>query len=396
MRSFCLCLLLAACDSHSAGARDMGPPPLSCDKLGIGTACGKSCSDDTSCGDALHCNAAKMCEAQCLLGDGRCGMGGFCGYHGYCLAAGQDAEVCPSVDVDLMPVIPTVELLIDQSGSMTTTDFMQGGQTFSRWDAIKNALTANPGGVLPTLDEQVKFGAALYTGTTMSCPRLIEVTPPALGNAGAIRTLMDNNPPADNTPTGESINALVANLKALPPAPDPAKEGPTVIVLATDGDPDTCAAPDSNGTDPPKQLAIQAAQAARTAGYPIYVLGVSGDINPGHLQDMANAGAGLPIGGAMNAPYYTAHSPADLVNAFNTIIKGVRSCTFNLNGQVDLGRASEGMVVLNGTPLGYMDANGWTLTDATTLVLAGTACDTFLKQDQVMLSANFPCGSVVK
>jgi hypothetical protein len=128
----------------------------------------------------------------------------------------------------------------------------------------------------------------------------------------------------------------------------------------------------------------------------MYILGVSNQINPAHLQDMANAGAGLPIGGTMHAPYYTALSPADLVNAFNTIIKGVRSCTFNLNGQVDLTQAGTGMVTLNGATLGYMDANGWSLSDASTMVLAGTACDTFKQQDQVTLTATFPCGTVVK
>jgi len=291
-----------------------------------------------------------------------------------------------------------VVLLIDQSGSMTMTAFMQGGMAISRWDAMKGALTDDPGGVLPTLDQKVKFGADLYTGISGGgiCPRLISLTPPALGNAGAIKTLMDNNPPADDTPTGESIDALVAELKALPPPVDPTKTGPTVIVLATDGDPDTCAAPDSNGTDPPKQVSIMAAQKAYTAGYPIYVLGVSDDINPGHLQDMANAGAGLPVGGAMNAAYYTAHSPADMVSAFNTIIKGVRSCTFNLNGQVDLAQAGSGIVTLNGVTLGYQDTDGWSLSDASTMVLAGSACQTFKDQDQVSLTAMFPCGTVVK
>jgi hypothetical protein len=396
MRYLCL-ILLSACDANDPGgaSRDMAIPPLSCDHFGVGSACGMACADDSQCGAELHCNAFGKCEAECLNGDTRCGSAALCAPHGYCMAIGDDANSCPSVNLELTPLIPTVMLLIDQSGSMTTTDFMQGSMSISRWDAIKNALTANPGGVLPTLDQKVKFGADLYTGETGTCPRLTKLFPPALGQSAAIKMLMDNNPPADNTPTGESINALVADLVTLP-KPDPSRDGPMVIALATDGDPDTCAAPDSNGTDPPKQVSIKAAQDAFSAGFPMYILGVSSDINPAHLQDMANAGAGLPIGGAMNAPFYTAHSPMDMVNAFNTIIKGVRSCTFNLNGQVDLAQAGTGVVILDGMMLGYMDANGWSLSDASTMVLAGSACDTFKQEDSVTLTATFPCGTVVK
>src|SRR5689334_19371486 len=125
MRSLTLCLLVVACDGSDTGSggRDMGPPPLTCDTLGIGTACGRACVTDTECGDALHCNGGGHCEAQCLLGDSRCGAAYFCAEHGFCQEIGSDADVCPSVNLTLTPVIPTVVLLIDQSGSMNDTDF---------------------------------------------------------------------------------------------------------------------------------------------------------------------------------------------------------------------------------------------------------------------------------
>src|SRR3954447_23948361 len=120
MRNLWLLLMLAGCDSSdTTGSRDLSLPNLSCDALGIGTACGQRCAGDASCGDALYCDASGVCEAQCLAGDTRCGNNAFCGPHGHCVEIGDDAFACPSIDVSLTPLIPTIVLLIDQSGSMT-------------------------------------------------------------------------------------------------------------------------------------------------------------------------------------------------------------------------------------------------------------------------------------
>jgi hypothetical protein len=394
MRSLlALGLALCACESNNAGSgggRDMSLPPLPCSEFGVSSVCGTACSTDADCGLALHCNAAKLCTAECLLGDSRCGDGRVCGPRGACVEVGDGGPVCPSVDVRLSPVIPTVMLLIDQSGSMTE-DF----NGISRWEAMKRALTGTSG-ALPRLDTKVRFGATLYTGTdsgmTPMCPMLKKLAP-SLGNAAAIKTLLDMNQPLDDTPTGESLEAIIPDLEM--PGPDPVSLGPTLIVLATDGDPDTCAAPDSNGTQPPKDVSIAAAKKAFAAGFPVIMLGVSPDINRTHLQDMANAGAGLTVGGTMNAKFYTANSPNELVTAFNDIIRGARTCTFKLEAAVDPAMAGMGDVELDGVDLGFMDANGWRLSNDTTLELLGSACQAFKDRDTVSLTAIFPCGVVI-
>ncbi|MGC4116893.1 MAG: hypothetical protein QM765_20490 [Myxococcales bacterium] len=108
---------------------------------------------------------------------------------------------------------------------------------------------------------------------------------------------------------------------------------------------------------------------------------------------MANAGTGTPSGSS--APYYVANDPAGLVGAFDTIIKGVRNCRFKLSGAVAAGMESTGIVTLDGQALIFGDPNGWTLVDALTLELEGSACATFKEADQPTLEASFACGGII-
>jgi hypothetical protein len=291
----------------------------------------------------------------------------------------------------LQPVTPTVLLLLDQSGSMTA-----GFGNTDRWTAMKNALVAPANGVVTQLEGSVIFGATLYTSNNggATCPVLTSVTP-ALANLTAIDGLLQGHLPADDTPTGASILGAMTILQNVASDPD-APPSPKIIVLATDGEPDTCAVPDPQ-TQAGKDEAIAAAQAAFGAGIRLFILSVGNEVGADHQQDMANAGAGKPLDGSQgDAPFYTADNPADLRAAFDTIINGVRECTFSLGGSVADGHASEGTVKLNGVELGYDDPNGWTLVDPMTLQLNGTACDQFLQDPTVQLTAEFPCGVVVE
>src|SRR5262249_54180675 len=111
-----------------------------------------------------------------------------------------------------------------------------------------------------------------------------------------------------------------------------------------------------------------------------------------HLQRLANAGAGKPLS-PPSEPYYQGNNPADLVSAFNTIARGVRTCTFTLNGDVSSDGAAQAMVTLNGKALMY--GTDWTLMGTRTLVLQGAACDSFKNATTAMLAAEFPCGTVL-
>jgi hypothetical protein len=294
----------------------------------------------------------------------------------------SDARVCAAVEIQLEKQVPDVLLLLDQSGSMTA-----GFGGTDRWHAMYQTLMDPVTGVVKTLESEVRFGLALYTSTGGSaggvCPILTQV-PIALDNFAAIDAVFAPAVPRQDTPTGESIDAVTAELTALPPP-----MGPRIIVLATDGLPDSCADPNALAT----AQSVASAQAAWTAGFPLYVISVGDDVQGGHFQDMANAGAGLPIGGATNAPYYRALQPSDLVTAFQEIIGGVRSCVFTLDGAVDPALAGGGHVVLDGNELTF--GSDWRLNDQSTLEVLGAACDALLAGGDHELKASFTCDAII-
>src|SRR5262249_39603559 len=159
-----------------------------------------------------------------------------------------------------------------QSGSMTEN--FGGG---SRWSVLHDALVDQNSGIVKTLENEVRFGLSLYTSNGGfnggACPNLTEV-PPALGNYDAIRAVYDPAGPEGDTRGGEATPAVTTELAAVN------EDGPKVIVLATDGEPDTCAEPNpQNGQDE----AIAAAQAAFGQGISTYIISVGSDVSLGHM-----------------------------------------------------------------------------------------------------------------
>lgn len=396
LSAICLSSLLAACGGDDS--TNGGP----CDGDAALAGCGAECSASNPCGSGLYCSDDGTCTADCTAAGGECDDGEECSASGQCEPAGSDdggdnaddggdnaddgGDDCPSVQVDLTPVVPVVTLLIDQSGSMND-GFPNDGDP-SRWEAVKAALIGGADdGVLFQLQTSLTMGATLYTsddGTTQGgqCPLLEEVAP-RINNAAAIAALLEGNEPVEDTPTAESINAVVATF--------PASDNPRVIVLATDGLPDTCTVPDPE--TPEAQTGAEAAvQAAFAAGIQTFILSVGPDVAVSHLRRMANAGQGLPPGEPGDR-FFQALNPAQLVAAFEDIVGGIRSCDITVDGTVDLDRADEGTVVLNGTELEFGTA--WEMADEHTIRLLGGACDTFLSANSVELTAEFPCGGVI-
>jgi hypothetical protein len=300
-------------------------------------------------------------------------------------SGGDDSEECPGVNVALTDVIPSVLLLVDRSGTMTF-DF---GNT-DRWSAVFDTLMNNDTGLVRRLDQEIRFGISLYTSDDGfaggPCPFLAQVEP-KLGNYGPILDLYSGLQPIEDTPTAPSLAAAQASLAAVQ------EPGPKIIVLATDGEPDTCNVPDPDGLPAARAESVAATQAAHTAGIDVYVISVGDQVSQQHLQDLANAGVGLPIGGAENAPFYQALDPGALVAAFDTIIGGVRSCTFALDGVIDLDQAETGTVTLDGATLDF--GTDWQLRDESTLEILGDACATILAGGDHEVTAEFECGSVV-
>jgi len=296
--------------------------------------------------------------------------------------------ICADVIIDTRRQTPTVVMLVDQSGSMTES-FGSG----NRWTVLRSSLLANPAGLIFDLQDQVRFGLTLYSARSDSsglpigeCPLLTSVGP-AINNYAPIEAVYSVADPIGDTPTGDSIDAVVAQLRSIPdPPPDP-----TIIILATDGEPDRCEELNpQNG----QAEAIAAAQASYRAGYRLYIISVGeGAVSASHLQDMANAGVGAPAGAS--SPFWVAGDDAGLRDALLAIIGGEISCLVELNGTIDPAMACTGVVRLNGRALPCGDPNGWRAVDPTHIELQGTACAELTTGAGNTLEASFPCDVVV-
>ncbi|MGH1345529.1 MAG: vWA domain-containing protein [Nannocystales bacterium] len=289
---------------------------------------------------------------------------------------------CGEVTVMLEPVVPTIVLLIDQSGSMTA-DF--GEQ--DRWASVYETLMDPDDGVVAQLQSQVRFGVTLYTSEDgndgRECPILTSVEA-ALDNRDAIDAEYAPANPNDETPTGESLEAVAISLAALE------FEGPKAIVLATDGEPDTCDTPNPQEGQPE---ALAAAAFAFSEEISTFVISVGDEVGADHLQEMANVGVGKDANDPMPAPYYEALDAGQLVDAFNEIVGTFISCELTIDGEVDLEKACEGTVTLDGEELEC--GTDWDVPNETTLLLIGAACDTLKDGASHSVDASWPCDVVV-
>ena len=380
------CLILIAVMFASACTAQVGRGSP-CERENAPAECDVQCDVTADCAAGYYC-AAKTCYADCTSNLG-CAAGRYCNSHGQCVSGDDidrpDAMTCPNVSINVAPRTPTVVVVIDQSGSMTA-----GFGGTSRWQAVRDALVEPTSGIIVQLQSTIIFGAALYTSNNGNaggqCPMLQEVAP-SLNNYPAINTLLATNEPQGDTPTAEAIDQVVIGF----PGIDVEEPSPRIIVLATDGNPDNCADADAHNLGS-QQMSESAVQRAYSAGIQTVVLSVGDQVAQTHLQKLANAGAGEPLDTGTEQ-YYVANDPNELVVAVSEAITGVRTCTFSLDQAVDLSQAAQGNVEINGRPLTY--GVDWTMSNSTTLVLLGAACDEFKSEPDVELTAEFPCGTIV-
>jgi von Willebrand factor type A domain len=362
--------------------------------------CGQKCDAVSTCANGTYCGSDATCTAECIPGDKRCGSDKTCNGSGHCVdgpsisvggtkgggtgAVGGDSGVCASTAVDLGHQLPTVLLLVDQSGSMNAAF-----GTSDRWQTLRTALMDPKLGIVNTLQAQVRFGLTLFSGKdgAAPCPLLTNVAP-ALNNFMPIDMAYPVPTTAiiDDTPTGESITAAAKILQAVT---DP---GPKVIVLATDGEPDTCATPDPQ-TPEAKEVAVKAAQDAFATGVFTYYISVGNEVSDAHATEMANVGQGYPRADKTQR-FYRANDQAALAKAFASIVDGVRTCSFQLNGTVKDGGEVDGTVTLDGAALPLNDPNGWRLSSPTTVEFVGKACDTVKDKNDHKVNAEFTCGAI--
>jgi hypothetical protein len=330
---------------------------------------------------------------------GDTGSGGAGGVGGTGGAGNTGGNACQSITITPSRSIPNVMFLVDQSGSM---DAPFGSSGENRWEAGNTVIND----IVASTDSIVRYGLTTYTSDdgdqNLPCPRLPTQIDFALDNSINVGndSLYPYTYPTDagsDTPTGDSIDGLVSVIQSSPPP----NEGPTIIVLATDGLPDSCEFPDPIDGAQRAQAegeAVTAAGAAHAAGIDVFALWV-GDLSSdpsdptrSHMQDVADAG----IGGT--GTVYVGDDSASLSQAFSDIISNSISCDIAMDQPFDdkVKACNEGDVRLDGEQLPCSDTDGWRvkLGEDQVIELVGTACDT-LKTGDVTFSAEFPCGAVI-
>jgi hypothetical protein len=367
--------------------------------------CAKACSETTGCTGRRHCNEDGECvEGAITTLPTRAGTGtggtsgksandltaGMSGGSSFVIDAGskRDAainETCQRENVSAARVIPNIVLVIDQSGSMT-----EGfGGSGTRWDVLRDFLL-RPDGLIAMFETQVRFGLAMYTALEVGdngsqpppCPMVTSVEPKLMNHAD-ISVAYNAAAPLGETPTGDAIDRVV---DGLPQAQLDQSDGPTVLILATDGEPDRC---EELNPQQGQAEAVAAVTRAFSMGVRTYIISVSEEVSQQHQQDVANAGIGRDASNP--APFWRAGDDASLRQALTEIIGSQVSCDVALNGRVESGDPCSGTVQLNSVALTCNDDNGWELADPSHIRLRGRACSDWKTLRNAMISAQFPC-----
>lgn len=343
------------------------------------------------------------------------------------------STACANAEVNFEPVIPSVYLLVDRSGSMNwLIDVQQTAPdpADSRWEIVKTALIAptnaakTTGGVVARMEDKAKFALATYT-TKNDCAVVdyaMSGNPPSaspeLNNLAAITQRFNAAGPNGGTPSSEAIYAVWQEIKK-------SKDPNRILVFASDGDPSPNISLDCNkdgipdlpempseiASKAPKDRVVDVVRGMSQDGIKTFVIGVGPGASANHLDEVAKAGvgaadgadpqsAGFPAnpvpGGTVNDDYFFAGtSSSSLYSAFESIIKGARPCKFKLSGFIKPGFESQGELTINGQAKTYNDPNGWKVTSPTEIEVLGSSCETIRNDLNVQLSVSFSCKAFV-
>lgn len=208
-----------------------------------------------------------------------------------------------------------VLLVLDKSASMNDHTKSATGVSGTRYKDVVAALNQ----VLPKTDDTVNWGLELFPHEPGGCtPGEVDVTFKPK-NASAVTAAIDPNvvKPDGLTP----VTASLANaVKALVTLDD---GNPKYIVLATDGEPNC-----NTGWGSAADNAADAVRAAKDAGIPVFVIGLSSEGSPETLNKLAMAG-GKPLDDP-KTKYYKAETTDEMVAVMNVIHKEVATCQFKL------------------------------------------------------------------
>lgn len=344
---------------------------------------------------------------------------------------------CQHVEVNFVPKIPSIFVLVDRSGSMFDS---------MAWEPLKAGVLS----VVQQLQGQVRFGFSAFSGQGNggTCP-IFSATAPALNNYDAISAAyaplgkLEN--PKGETPVGLALPLVEASLES------PGNDGDKYILFVTDGEPDFC---DDGSAVCPVDSTISHLQMLKAKGITTIVFGLKStlsDISDATLQAFANAGAGQPVAlpfgtqaatgvsvcdscapvagwmadwattgrtqdcrsaaatpatqtlGTYSATDGTAavyrpnaNDQAALAQQIASVVQGLKSCTFDLSEvSVDVTRLSEASVLIQGQAVPLANTDGWRMNSPTQLELVGSACTAWNKPENTKIDFNFPCDIII-
>ena len=290
--------------------------------------------------------------------------------------------VCQELRVAFSTELPMLILIIDRSGSMSWL-FREWTPMFpsaSRWEVVRELLVGTDDVVGLVDSTRARIGLSTYAATRMGCPD-VRWVPPAYRNAPAIRTEMNSVGPGGGTPTADAIWDALARVPMH-------REGtePVAFLLATDGDPNGCGGDALANT-------VRATADAYAAGVRTFVVSVGDDTSETHMQDVANAGAGLGPGEG-DATYWRGRSPTHLSVALEEAAARAVSCIGTLSSPiVDMSRRCEIEVTLGGEPYTCDDlTDGFRFPDPEHIEFHGAACDAL--REALPLELDAPCGVI--
>jgi len=321
-------------------------------------------------------------------GSSAAGPGGKAGGAGTGVAGVGGTILCGQTKVPLQPIAPDVLIVLDNSGSMsddsTGLRCPGGCGADSKWAQVTTAIED----VVMTTQATVNWGLKFMDdGNLCGVPPgvAVDVGP---GADSAISTALALVQPGGQTPTESAITSAVTYLQG---RTDPNSK---YILLATDGLPN-CKPNYTNPNDDDSAGAEAALEAARTAGFDTFVLGIATNqvgVADTILNAMAVAG-GEPRPAGSVPLYYLASDTATLESALTTIAAKATPCSFALpaapaGSTLAISAAtSAGSVTIAKDP-----ANGWAAAaDMKSIALNGTACASARSGVYTSIDASYLC-----
>jgi hypothetical protein len=314
---------------------------------------------------------------------------------------------CAKQNIVTSRVVPTIWLVIDGSGSMLNPLGLANPQ--SRWSALYDALMNPDNGIVKSLEKDVQWGVVLYDGPSPggmasvmfpdggvknfppaeTCPRVAVVEPKKEAFAD-IAMVVGADPLGGSTPTDKALEVVVNHLPDQSGQVLDARVYPTIVVLATDGEPnDFCTLepvlglPIGGDVRPKVIAAVRQMESMSVKTYVISLAGEDQNLTA-HLNQVAAAG------GTKMPPFFPT-TKDQLVQAFKDIIGPETACDVVLNGSVKPGIECMGKIKINGIELPCNDPNGWALKTPSTVTIQGTACEKYKMDLTAVLEADFPC-----